>query len=68
MDFMGCIMEDDEFVCERCGCKESWSYIGESYDDEIHLGSLYECMECGNRQCDGDTGGSDFRYYDEIGE
>jgi len=33
--------------CPRCGSL-LLSYKGEAYDDEEHLGSAYECEECGH--------------------
>ena len=31
--------------CPQCG-QDTIEYVGESYDEEEHLGSLYECSNC----------------------
>lgn len=47
-------MNDQEnMVCEICGETE-WVYVGEAYDDEEHLGGLYQCLECGHTQIEDD--------------
>lgn len=46
--------DSEEMICENCGCEDSWEYVGEQYDDDEHIGSLYLCAECGHQQNDGD--------------
>lgn len=39
--------------CPQCGSTDM-EYAGELYDDEEHVGSYYECRECGHRFSDSD--------------
>lgn len=34
--------------CPQCG-EDKLQYTGEIYDDEEHVGSAYECLECDYR-------------------
>ena len=43
--------------CEFCGSLDM-EYLGETYDDEEHLGSTYQCLECGHRQTVDDCEGT----------
>lgn len=57
-------MDTELMTCDYCG-EEDWEYVGEEYDDGEHLGSIWECNECGHRQCDNDPE-QDFSMYDEY--
>lgn len=41
----------NDMVCSFCG-ENDWTYLGEHFDDEHHLGSFYECNICGHQQDD----------------
>lgn len=45
--------DDNQMSCEICGEKD-WIYLGEAYDDDVHMGGLYMCQECGHHQVDED--------------
>lgn len=48
--------DNADMTCEYCGGSE-WVYVGEAYDDEEHLGGLYQCLECGHTQLEGEGEG-----------
>jgi DNA-directed RNA polymerase subunit RPC12/RpoP len=46
-------MKLENMACDYCGEKE-WAYLGEAYDDDEYVGSLYMCLECGHHQLEGE--------------
>lgn len=41
-------------TCPYCYEQVAIEYIGESYDEEVHLGASYNCLECGHKFDDQD--------------
>lgn len=46
---------DVDVVCPYCGEQTAIEYVGEAYDDEAHIGSSYNCLECGHKFSDADA-------------